>query len=98
MWKKIRDVDTSLTSWEDFDFTWRADLLGVSMSMAPDALLHFRLPMEAGSSFRKARSYGRAHVQLFLRYQSLGQRRIALAVELSHVKQTLMEIFRWGDQ
>ena len=93
-WQRIGDFDGDLLSAEDVDFTWRAHRLGVTMGMAPGAVLHYRRPTNAIENFRKARSYGRAHVWLFLRYRSLGQPRLSVRAELYLIKQAMGEMVR----
>lgn len=74
-WLRIGDFDATLMSGEDVDFSWRAHSLGVTMGMAPGAILQYRRPPDAWGNFRKARSYGRAHVWLFARYREHGMPR-----------------------
>lgn len=94
VWERIGDFATDLVSAEDVDFSWRAHLLGVTTSLVPGAVLHYRRPQDAWSNFLKSRSYGRAHVWLFERYRALGQPRLSIRVELHHIKLALLEVIR----
>ncbi len=96
-WQRIGEYPTDLMVAEDVDWTWRAHRLGITMGLAPGAVLHYRRPQGAWDNFRKARSYGRAHVWLYLRYRHLGQPRRRVAVELDHMRRALGEFIRHED-
>lgn len=96
-WRRIGNFDTTLSSAEDVDFTWRASEMGVTMAMAPGALMRYRRPRTAGQNFRKARSYGRAHVALFVLHRELGQPRKRIRPELRHLKDALSELVHRQD-
>lgn len=82
---------------EDVDFTWRAQLLGITTGVAPDAVLHFRRPPDAWGNFRKARSYARAFVWLYQRYRDLGQPRRSLGALAGHLEWTVKDALQGGD-
>jgi glycosyltransferase involved in cell wall biosynthesis len=87
--RRVGPFATDLTSAEDVDFTWRAQLLGVTTGFVPDAVLHVRRPLSSWDVFRKGRSYGRAHVQLYLRFREHGQPRRRPRAVLRHGRDTL---------
>lgn len=55
------------TAW-DVDYCWRVQLAGMELTYVPEALVHYRLRETASGRFRQARSWGRGHVKLHIRY------------------------------
>ena len=95
--RRVGEFATELPIGEDIDFTWRAQLLGVRMGVAPDAILHLRRVPDAWGNFRKARSYARAFVWLYQRYRDLGQPRRSLGEVGGHVRWMVTEALRGSD-
>lgn len=95
--ERIGGFATDLSMGEDVDFTWRAQLLGITTGLAPDAILHFRRPPDAWGNFRRARRYGRAFVRMYVRYRDLGQPRRGLGEFVGYVRWMLTEALRGGD-
>lgn len=82
---------------EDIDFTWRAQLLGVTTGVAPDAVLHLRRVPDAWGNFRKARGYARGFVWLYQRYRDLGQPRRSLGEVAGHLRWMLTDAGQGGE-
>lgn len=91
-WDRIGGISPSLRVSEDIDFTWRASRAGVSMGMAPDAVLHYRRPTRAWPNFLKGRSYGRSSVWLYQLHRTEGQPRISLMVDLHNLRLVLHDL------
>ena len=96
-WKRIGDFATDMGLQEDIDFSWRAQLLGVTLGMAPEAVLHWRRPRKAWDNFHKARGYGRGQVRLYRRYRAHGQPRRRIVEELDHLRQAARELWHHRD-
>ena len=90
-WDRLGGFATDLLSLEDVEFTWRASLDGVTLGMAPSAVLHFRRPTSVWKNFRKARSYARGSVVLYHRYRSKGQPRISILVDAHNIRLAIRE-------
>ena len=77
-----RDTFISLGGWdeglpycEDVDFSWRAQLRGLTLSFAPEAVIHYRLRGSPFELFTQMRRYKAAEVLLYLRYRAAGATR-----------------------
>ncbi|MFN4224734.1 MAG: glycosyltransferase [Hyphomonas sp.] len=55
------------TAW-DVDYCWRVQLAGMKLTYVPEALVHYRLRDTAEGRFRQARTWGKGHINLHLRY------------------------------
>jgi glycosyltransferase involved in cell wall biosynthesis len=55
------------TAW-DVDYCWRVQLAGMKLTYVPEALVHYRLRQTAEGRFKQARSWGRGHIKLHIRY------------------------------
>ena len=55
------------TAW-DVDYCWRVQLAGMKLTYVPEALVHYRLRDTAEGRFKQARTWGRGHVKLHIRY------------------------------
>ena len=55
------------TAW-DVDYCWRVQLAGMKLTYVPEALVHYRLRDTAEGRFKQARTWGRVHVKLHIRY------------------------------
>ena len=78
-----RDVVESLGGWEesyqgggeDVDFSWRLQLAGGRLAVAPDAVVHYRHRETAGGLADQMAGYAQADVLLYRRFRELGARR-----------------------
>ena len=55
------------TAW-DVDYGWRVQLAGMKLTYVAEALVHYRLRDTAEGRFKQARTWGRGHVKLHIRY------------------------------
>jgi len=67
--------DVTLPYCEDVDFSWRAQLAGRTLALAPDALVEYRFRSSIRGTFRQTASYQAAEPELYIRYRSQGARR-----------------------
>ncbi len=67
--------DESLSHCEDVEFSWRAQLAGLSLALAPEAVIGYRFRATALDTFRQMKQYTLAETQLYLRYRDAGARR-----------------------
>ncbi len=67
-YKRVGDpTDWIGTAW-DVDYCWRVQLAGMKLTYVPEALVHYRLRDTADGRFKQARTWGRGHVKLHIRY------------------------------
>ncbi len=67
-YKRVGDpTDWIGTAW-DVDYCWRVQLAGMKLTYVPEALVHYRLRETADGRFKQARTWGRGHVKLHIRY------------------------------
>ncbi|MEJ7582562.1 MAG: glycosyltransferase family 2 protein [Acidimicrobiales bacterium] len=57
---------------EDIDLSWRAQLLGLTLTAAPGAVLHYRLRSTRRAIFRQAVGYGLSMPLLYRRFRAAG--------------------------
>ena len=67
--------DEDLPFCEDVDFSWRAQLRGMTLAFAPDAVVHYRFRGSLRAAFTQMRRYKSAEVQLYVRYRHAGAAR-----------------------
>ena len=67
--------ETYVGAGEDRDYCYRAQLAGVELVLAPNAVVHYRHRRTALGVYRQSRAYGRARVQLYRDYRSRGMSR-----------------------
>jgi glycosyltransferase involved in cell wall biosynthesis len=60
---------------EDVDLCWRGQLRGMTLRVAPGAVLHYRFRSTIRGTFRQAVEYGGAHVLLYRRFRGAGMPR-----------------------
>ena len=65
---------------DDIDFSWRAQLAGLSLGFAPEAVVAYRYRGDLGSLWRQFYRYGSAGALLYRRYRRHGARRRPLWV------------------
>ena len=68
--------DEALPYDEDVDFSWRAQLAGLTLGLAPDAVVHYRYRTSVGGVYRQMRNYGVVEALLFRRYRRHGAQRL----------------------
>ncbi|HWG73754.1 MAG TPA: glycosyltransferase [Acidimicrobiales bacterium] len=75
VFERLGGFDVDMPPGEDLDFCWRAQLEGVELCFAPDAVLWYRQRQTPAELFRQGRGYGRVHPALYKRYRSQGMPR-----------------------
>jgi glycosyltransferase involved in cell wall biosynthesis len=60
---------------EDVDLCWRAQLRGMTLRVAPGAVLHYRFRQTRWGTFTQAVGYGRAQPLLYRRFRDAGMTR-----------------------
>jgi glycosyltransferase involved in cell wall biosynthesis len=76
----VEGFDESLSTGEDFDFAWRAQLSGATVGFSEDATVHRRL-RRGWPSFRTSIAYGASDVVLYRRFADRGlPRRLPLGL------------------
>lgn len=93
-WDELGGFDPTPGLAEDVDFTWRAQLAGLQIGFAPDAVVHISYPTDVRGTWRKARHYGRRHVNLYARYRSQGQPRKPLVEELVRLRRVVQDVLK----
>ena len=68
---------------EDVDLSWRAQLAGLTLGMAPDATVHYRYRTSVRAVFRQMLNYGEVEALLYRRYRMDGARRLR-ASDVAH--------------
>ena len=71
----VNGFDETMTIASDFDFEWRAQLLGSTLGFAPGAIVHWRSRSSPFAYFKAHVGYGRCDAQLFSRFASHGMQR-----------------------
>jgi glycosyltransferase involved in cell wall biosynthesis len=79
MWRstfeELGGYDESLSHGEDLDLSWRAQLAGIPLAFAGDAVLRYRPRPGVLALCAQERAWGRADVVLYERYRDAGLRR-----------------------
>jgi GT2 family glycosyltransferase len=57
---------------EDADYCWRAQQLGARLTLAPDAITHYRFRNTLSGVYRQARNYGEGEAQVYAKHRMLG--------------------------
>ena len=73
--ERLGGFDERYPCLEDTDYCFRAQLAGVPLWFANDALVHVRLRQETGALFRQMWRFGKHNVQLYSRYREHGMPR-----------------------
>jgi len=75
--REVGGFDESLVGGaaDDVEFFWRLQLRGYTLGMAPDAVVHYRLPVNSKQKARKAYRAGRESARLHKRYRVEGHPR-----------------------
>jgi glycosyltransferase involved in cell wall biosynthesis len=72
VYEAVGGYDESMHRLEDTDFCWRAQLAGVELKFAPDALVHIRYPQTLSGLYCQARGYAEYNVLLYEKYRPHG--------------------------
>lgn len=87
IWKRAFDsiggFDESMTAGEDVEFSWRAQISGLSFAHAPKATVAYRLRSTLSGTWHQTVSYGMAEVELFLAFRDYGVRRPTIKSSLT---------------
>lgn len=68
----IGGFDESMPALFDTDFCWRAQLSGIALKPAPNAVLHVRYRATVSGMIRQAMNYGEKNVFIYKRYRPYG--------------------------
>lgn len=79
-WKRVCDAiggfDESMSgAGEDVDFSWRAQLAGMSFKHQPKAVVAYRLRSTLRETWRQSKAYGESDVDLYIAYREYGFKR-----------------------
>jgi glycosyltransferase involved in cell wall biosynthesis len=77
LYDTIGKFDETFLSLHDTDYCWRAQLAGIELHFAPDAVIHHRFRNTLGGVYRQARRYGEYNVLLYKRYRPLGMPKLS---------------------
>lgn len=72
----VGGFDETMKALFDTDFCWKAQLAGVALHPAPEAVLHVRYRDTSAGLLRQARSYGEWNVFIYKRYRTRGMPRL----------------------
>lgn len=79
---EVGGFDTTLyRSAEDVDFCWRAAKAGIVLTLAPEALLHYRFPTTSLDLFRQGYHYGVGQTVVDAKHPDIAVRRPSPAVQ-----------------
>ena len=78
VFETVGGFDEQLVWGKDADFSWRAQLAGYRLGVVPDAIVAKRTRSDSGVLYRESVNWGRATVQLFVRYRDEGMPRPSL--------------------
>jgi GT2 family glycosyltransferase len=72
LFEALGGFDESYPQLEDTDLCWRAQLAGVTLGFAADAVVHVRLRPDLGGNFRQMLAYGENNVRIYRAYRGRG--------------------------
>jgi len=75
VWRAVDGFDEDLSSCEDVDFAWRAQLDGFRLVTVPEAFVYYRVDPAPSRVFRKWRHYGVDQPVLYRRFAAAGMPR-----------------------
>jgi GT2 family glycosyltransferase len=81
--ESVGGFDESIPYLFDTDFCFKAQLAGRKIHFAPGAVLHYRMPPDLGTIWRKAGMNGQYNVLLYKRYRGLGMPKLPLRTGLA---------------
>lgn len=70
---------------EDVDLSWRVQLSGRTLVLAPGAVVHYRFRGTPRSVYRQVRGYKLAEAELYVRYRDMGMRRQSVGKAASRI-------------
>jgi glycosyltransferase involved in cell wall biosynthesis len=68
----VGGFDESFSPLDDTDFCWKVQLSGTKLHFVPDAVVHYRFRDNLKGIYNQARSYAKADVFLYKKYQQFG--------------------------
>jgi len=71
---EVGEFDESLARLDDLDYSWRAQLAGIKIHLAPDAVVYYRYRQTLADTYRQCFKDGRYEVELLTRYTPYGMR------------------------
>ncbi len=78
-WEQLGGMDEAYAIGHDVELSWRAQLQGLRLGFAPDAVVHYRYRATAWATLRQAFGTGSAAAQLYRGYREHGLRPRPLA-------------------
>jgi glycosyltransferase involved in cell wall biosynthesis len=75
---RVGGFDESMVALYDTDFCWRAQLMGIRLTSAPQAVLHVRYRGSTGALIRQAKLFGEWNVFIYKRYRKRGMPALSL--------------------
>jgi len=72
VWSALGGWSESLLMGEDVDFSWRAQLAGVELRPAPEAIVHYRFRTDIRSTMRQAFKVGKSDAVLYATFREHG--------------------------
>ncbi|GAA2743223.1 glycosyltransferase family A protein [Terrabacter aerolatus] len=75
LFQQLGGWDETLRHCEDVDFSWRAQLAGHTLAVAPGAVLHYRFRGTPLGVYHQTRRYKAAEAVLYRRFRGAGARR-----------------------
>lgn len=90
----IGGFDESLLRLHDTDYCWRAQLAGVSLHYAPEALVNYRFRGTLSGIYNQARLWGQYNVLLYKKYRSQGMPELPWRTGLAEWVKLFKKLFR----
>lgn len=75
---RLGGFDESMQALQDTDFCWRAQLSGIELVSAPDAIVHYRFRDTVTGLLKQAFSYAFYNVVIYKKYRAQGMPKLAL--------------------
>ncbi len=75
LYERLGGFDDAYTGGDDIEFVWRAQLDGVALHEARDAIVHYRLRPTLRAHWRQCVGYGACEPHLYRKYASAGMPR-----------------------
>jgi GT2 family glycosyltransferase len=72
VWDAVEGFDEALVTGEDVDFSWRAQLVGLRLGFAPDAVVAYRYRQGLRALARQQFAYAASHPALFRKFRAQG--------------------------
>lgn len=78
----VGGFDEDFFQLQDTDYCWRVQLMGISLTFVPDALIYVRYREQLIDSYRQAKGYAEYNVLLYKRYLPRGMPRLTFRSSL----------------